>query len=199
MKKFTSLSLILTAAAGFAFTQAAHASDEDGSTKANRFNFAPNIYKVEEPTGGRYRHALATFAPPASVRSGSVPKVSSVLGDPSFIKAVTPVAQPTVVATVVPKPAQLPKDFQSVFGKPISQVPLVAHNATPLAFSPTIQPKAAARIAPRRTAAMRPVVAHSSIPSHGPIVQSYGPAKALYQVDHPCPPVSVQATQLRPA
>jgi hypothetical protein len=158
--------------------QAAYASDggDDGENKMDmRFHFGANVYKLDQPRvpGSRYA-GPTTYTPPANVHAGSVPKLTL---DPTFIKpaAPPPVVAPVVTATLIPQRnfAQLPKAFQSVFGKPLPpQTPLVAHNAAPLKPASLPAAKHAARVMPM--ANKRPVVAHNTSSPHVPSVASYG-------------------------
>ena len=119
-KIFLSLMAFATTAL---FTQtAAHAGP--------RFEFEPNVWKKEH-TGPRSAWTPAPAA--ATVRSGSTPSASSMLGIPlASIKkapvAPAPQAQPNIMAQL------MPAQFSNAFGKPAQQV--MPMTATPNAMAP---------------------------------------------------------------
>lgn len=184
----------LSIAAALCSIQAAQAQEEGGNP--NRWKFAPNIYKLEQPNTPRGYNAPRSNS---SVRAGSVPK--NMLGydpaDPMYSKpmtrivpAIAPIAQTYVKPQLSfgnPAPQLLPQTelkappaYSSDFGKP-----LVAHQ--PPAISVPRTPPVAAKPAPQvafnsnrsvNGIIRRPAVArgHSAGPAQGlPVIASYGP------------------------
>lgn len=166
------LSLIALVATTAISQPAAHA---DGA----RFKFPVNYYKIEEP---RYPHSA--YIPPAqpTVRAGSTPSASSMLGPLANLKRppapvqAAPAQQPNVMAQLVPAA------WNNAFGKPQAQaVPLTASPNAMAAVAQAAQPKAIkAASAPRSlsrsqngTAHLRrPVYPQSRVARANPI-QSY--------------------------
>lgn len=137
--KFKIILSLMAFATTALFTQtAAHAGP--------RFEFEPNVWK-KESVGPRSSWTPAPAAP--TVRSGSTPSASSMLGIPlASIKRApapvpvhaAPVAQPNIMAQL------MPAQFNNAFGKPAAQ-------AMPMTASPNaMQPVAAA--APAKTMKM---------------------------------------------
>lgn len=138
--KFLPVLIAIAAAAGITSMQEASAQESRGA----RFNYAPNIWKAEEP-----RMPRGYQAPPQhAVRSGAVPKGNDFLG---LDNIPTHRAQPTVapivtasnvnaVPTIPRTTAQfVPKQaFNPSFGNPLSAtpaqplVPQVARNPAPM-------------------------------------------------------------------
>ncbi len=174
------LSVIALAVTTVAAQPAARA-DEGGGGNA-RWKFAPNVYRLEQPTGPR-QHAF-NEPPMQQVRRGQTPGVHNMLGfNPATLKrpvAAVPQQQPNVMAQLVPP------GFNNLFGKPTSNgtaatahannLPLTAQMAPPAA---AIATKAAVRAPIRRSnnnvmAHMRrPARSQSRTASAGPIA-SYG-------------------------
>jgi hypothetical protein len=109
-----------------------------------RFEFEPNVWK-KESVGPRSAWTPAPAAP--TVRAGSVPSSSSMLGIPlASIKRApapvhaAPVAQPSIMAQL------MPAQFSNAFGKPAAQ-------AIPLTASPNAMAPVAAA-APAKTMKM---------------------------------------------
>ncbi|CAN5254858.1 hypothetical protein BH11CYA1_BH11CYA1_45240 [soil metagenome] len=171
MKFKITLSLMAFATSAFFTQTAAHAGP--------RFEFEPNVWKNDHVT----RHASWTPAPAAAtVRSGSTPSASSMLGIPlaSIRKAPPPApvqqAQPSIMAQL------MPAAFNNAFGKPVPQaMPLTA---TPNAMAPVAAaaPAKAMKMASApRVSRSQNGMAHLRRPSHpasnvahaNPI-QSYG-------------------------
>ncbi len=136
----TTLSLIIAASLGIAYTQTAKADSglhDDASASAAtgmRFGFAPNL--VGSASSRRAVSPLS-FGPHA----GAVPHASSLI-DPTFVVKTPPpplakpmpaMPVPSVQATVVQKPAQLPDAMKSIFGQTAPAAPpLIAKGAEPL-------------------------------------------------------------------
>ena len=127
------LSLIALVATTAISQPAAHA---DGA----RFKFPVNYYKIEEP---RYPHSA--YIPPAqpTVRAGSTPSASSMLGPLASLKRppapvqAAPAQQPNVMAQLVPAA------WNNAFGKPqAQQMPLTASPNAMAAVPQAAQPKA---------------------------------------------------------
>jgi hypothetical protein len=113
------------------------AAQADGA----RFKFPVNYYKIEEP---RYPHSA--YIPPAqpTVRAGSTPSASSMLGPLANLKRppapavqAAPVQQPNVMAQLVPAA------WNNAFGKPqAQQMPLTASPKAMAQVAQAAQPKA---------------------------------------------------------
>ncbi len=167
------LSLIALVATTAISQPAAHA---DGA----RFKFPVNYYKIEEP---RYPHSA--YIPPAqpTVRAGSTPSASSMLGPLANLKRspapavqAAPVQQPNVMAQLVPAA------WNNAFGKPqAQQMPLtaspnamapVAQAAQPKAIKSTSAPRSLSRSQNGTARLKRPVYPQSRVARANPI-QSY--------------------------
>ena len=166
------LSLIALVATTAISQPAAHA---DGA----RFKFPVNYYKIEEP---RYPHSA--YIPPAqpTVRAGSTPSASSMLGPLANLKRppapvhAAPVQQPNVMAQLVPAA------WNNAFGKPQAQaVPLtaspnamapVAQAAQPKAIKSASAPRSLSRSQNGTDRLRRPVYPQSRV-AHANPIQSY--------------------------
>ncbi len=142
------LSVIALAVTTVAAQPAARADEGGGGNM--RWKFAPNVYRLEEPTGPRH-HAF--HEPPAQqVRRGQTPGVHNMLGfNPATLKkpvAAVPQQQPNVMAQLVPP------GFNNLFGKPTSTGTAATAQAKPLTalMAPT-----ASTLAPSRPAVKAPV------------------------------------------
>ncbi|MBP6746328.1 hypothetical protein KA344_13915 [bacterium] len=105
-----------------------------------RFEFEPNVWK-KESVGPRSSWTPAPAAP--TVRSGSTPSASSMLGIPlASIKRApapvhaAPVAQPNIMAQL------MPAQFNNAFGKPAAQ-------AMPMTASPNVMAPVAQAATPK--------------------------------------------------
>jgi hypothetical protein len=121
------------------------------NAKGARFDFAPNIYKIEQS-----RLPSDYGAVPHSVRTGSVPHSSSFLGvDPQLLATppVAPVAQaiPRVsgFTTAVPMNAS----FKNAFGSPITKpvMAVLPKTATPLSLPQSATKQVAAKLVSAKT------------------------------------------------
>jgi hypothetical protein len=123
--KFTSLTFLIAAVAGMSFSQAAYAGN------GMRFDYAPNEFALEHPTG-RHGGRAAENMPRvmvAPIAAGVVPKmhgldndfVSKPVPTPRPVVAAAPIAQPSVSAKV-----QVPNAFTSLFNPVKSDPSLVA-------------------------------------------------------------------------
>ncbi len=166
------LSLIALVATTAISQPAAHA---DGA----RFKFPVNYYKIEEP---RYPHSA--YIPPAqpTVRAGSTPSASSMLGPLANLKRppapvhAAPVQQPNVMAQLVPAA------WNNAFGKPqAQQMPLtaspnamapVAQAAQPKAIKSASAPRSLSRSQNGTARLRRPVYPQSRV-AHANPIQSY--------------------------
>jgi len=167
------LSLIALVATTAISQPAAHA---DGA----RFKFPVNYYKIEEP---RYPHSA--YIPPAqpTVRAGSTPSASSMLGPLATLKRppapavqAAPVQQPNVMAQLVPAA------WNNAFGKPqAQQMPLTASPKAMAPMAQAAQPKAIKSTSASRplsrsqngTARLRRPVYPQSRVAHANPIQSY--------------------------
>lgn len=164
--KALTLSIISVAAAVAASTPA-HAQEAGEAPRPSaRWVYAPNVWKKETIQMPRGYNAPA---PMANVRSGSVPRASSLLGDPTYLaKAPAPMPAPLVrvnqAVSAVPiavKPASPLEAFQKAFGRPVSATPAAlvasapqAMSAVPASTSPSASRQVSAhRIPTRRTSA----------------------------------------------
>lgn len=116
------------------------AQAQEASAPSQRWHFAPNVYRVEQPTMPKN---YASYSPATrTVTTGSVPKGSSFLGiNPAILKPrpVAPAPMPQPVVTAQLRPAT----FNNSFGKPIAAAPTeLPLTAAPAGALP--QPKAAA-------------------------------------------------------
>lgn len=179
--RFLSLAILAIAATGTLSAQ--EVSAQEGQRPGARFQFAPQVYRMEQPRMPKGYGA----APAPSVAAGSVPS-SSMLGlDPSVLQRPQPQVAARPAANHVAGQAFIPKAvpqvaFNPAFGsaapiQPPMQSPAMAAPAQPMARAAA--PKAAARPAGHRpirtTSAVsgkirKPV--HHSTPA---MVASYGP------------------------
>lgn len=165
------ISGLVLAVASFATTGAAFA----GSPGNARFEYAPNVWKVEGVRVPSIQEA------PHAVKNGAVPQGPGFLGlSPQLLSKppappVTPVARPQVQTQVAARPtymqatpqASVPK-FSSAFGKAgsLPAPPVVANNPPPpaapgdAAMAQPLPPQAKA--APARAGQKRPLVAQHS-------------------------------------
>jgi len=170
--KALTLSIISVAAAVAASTPA-QAQEAEAPRPNARWSFAPNVWKKETIQMPRGYNAPA---PIANVRSGSVPKASSLLGDPTYLaKAPAPMPAPLVrvnqAVSAVPiavRPASPLEAFQKAFGKPVSAAPVMVA-AAPQGMSAT----------PASTLPSTRSVAARRIPSHRPSVSTNTAIKML--------------------
>lgn len=139
--KFLPVLIAIAAAAGITSMREASAQESRGA----RFNYAPNIWKAEEPRMPRGYQSQ----PQHAVRSGAVPKGNDFLGlDNIPTHRAQPTVAPIVTATNVQAVPTIPRTtaqfvpkqaFNPSFGNPMSAtpaqplVPQVAHNPAPLA------------------------------------------------------------------
>lgn len=155
--RFFQLSIFTAIVVGMVSAQGAMAQEQQ---RGARFNFAPNIWKAEEPRipNGRY----APQAPAHAVKHGSMPQSSNFLLDPSMIP--TPVRQepaaPVVATRVTPRISvpstnyAMPKsNYQPEFGKPLSAPPMAVAS---LPTTPAMAPKPQAAQAPIAKPAFKP-------------------------------------------
>ncbi|MBS1956276.1 MAG: hypothetical protein JST89_18970 [Cyanobacteria bacterium SZAS-4] len=158
--KALTLSIISVAAAVAASSPAQ--AQEGPQAGGARWHFAPNYFKLEQPNLPRGYNAPT----PSAVRSGSVPKASSLLGDPAYLaKAPAPMPAPLVrvnqAVSAVPiavKPASPLEAFQKAFGKPVSAAPVMVAaapqgmSAMPASTLPSANKSVAGHIRPRSNA-----------------------------------------------
>lgn len=178
------LSVIALAATSIAALPAAQAQEGGGNA---RWKFAPNVYKLEQPTGPR-QHAFSE-PPLQQVRRGATPSAANMLGfNPAQLK------KPVVVAQAPAQPQQnvmsqlgVP-NFNNLFGKPTGE----ASKATASALPMTAQMPKAGAIAPTKPAAVRApirhiasnnnVAGHLRRPAHSrPTMASAGPIQSYGQ------------------
>lgn len=128
-------------------------AQEAGSAPSQRWQFAPNYYKVEEATGPK--HHYASYQPATrTVRTGSVPRGSAFLGiNPEVLKprpaAPAPIQQPVVTAQLQPA------NFNNAFGKPMTAaanpMPLTANPAAAMAPTKPVTTPHIAQSSPRHS------------------------------------------------
>lgn len=177
------------------------ASAQEGGRGGARFNYAPNVYRLEQPRMPK-GYGAAPAHNPHAVKAGRTPKGSNFLGlEPTMLATrpaprVAPAAQhvqgnpsfTSVASHVQPKPFQ-PAGFSAQFGNPLQAPPLVA-KAPPAAIpqaaaaQPLPQTSAnkavAGRVNPRRSTASvsarlnKPRTASGLAAKQGPAIQSYG-------------------------
>jgi hypothetical protein len=157
-KHLTTLSLAITATAALA--SAASAQESRGM----RFNYAPNIYRQEQPNAPKDLNLAA----PSNVHDGAVPH--NVLGvDPTFLaKPAPPAPTPARYVPVAPI-AQKMTNASPRFGQPVTANPVPA----PLAANPI---PAAFRAAFGNPLTVNPVVA--SLPHQPATTAQHAPVKS---------------------
>jgi hypothetical protein len=195
-KQITALTLTLSALTGL--SQAASAQ-EGHPARGARFDYAPNVWKGEEPNKQKeYSNWSPAIPAPnaATVRAGSVPR--NMLGLPADIPIrIAPRVAPMAQTALTPSasfasavPVQIPTSipaFKPAFGKGLS-----AHPKAPLSNPPA----ATARTAPAKSNAAHPnrplAIAHSVsakiFKPHLPVGHAAGPANGL-------PPVASYGNQ----
>jgi hypothetical protein len=178
--RFLSLAILAIAATGTLSAQ--EVSAQEGQRPGARFQFAPQVYRMEQPRMPKGYGA----APAPSVAAGSVPS-SSMLGlDPSVLQRPQPQVAARPAANHVAGQAFIPKAvpqvaFNPAFGsaapiQPPMQSPAMAAPAQPMARAAA--PKAAARPAGRRSHVKTGVSGKLKTPirhSTPAMVASYGP------------------------
>jgi hypothetical protein len=136
-----------------------------------RFDFAPNVYKMEGAPMPRATHYSGPIsnARPGSTSKSFLPSANIIAKPIPVVKpAVTPIVQPQVTATIKPQP------FSNLFGKPIEEAkPAVAQQM------PAIQAKPAAQLARSTNTAIKwskPRVARPAVATGRsmPATQTYG-------------------------
>ena len=125
---FLSLAILAIAAAGTLSVQSVSAQEGQQRPGA-RFNYAPNVYKVEQPRIPQAAFPVENHA----VRHGSMPKGSNFLGlDPQVLArpAQTQVAARPATMNVTPRafiPQAVPQvAFNPSFGTPFQATPMQA-------------------------------------------------------------------------
>lgn len=122
--KFLPVVIAIAAVAGITSMQEANAQESRGA----RFNFAPNVWKAEEPRMPRGYNAM----PQHAVRNGAVPKGNDFLGLDNIPASrptppqVAPIARTNVAAVpYIPRTqaSVQPSPFNPAFGNPLSATP----------------------------------------------------------------------------
>lgn len=138
------------------------ASAQEGApTRGARFNYAPNVYKVESANLPKGYGQFAT--PTHNVRAGGVPSKSLLGLDPAMLQKPMPIPQPVVAArpaaTSVTSQVSVPKTwFNPMFGTPntVAQLPSpMPQQAVAMPIAPARPQHAVTRSAPVANHAVR--------------------------------------------
>ncbi|MBY0357761.1 MAG: hypothetical protein K2W82_07150 [Candidatus Obscuribacterales bacterium] len=167
--RFFNLSILAAMTLAVVSSQAVSAQEQRGA----RFNFAPNVWKNEEPRIPQSRYMPA---PVHAVKHGSMPQSSSFLLDPNMmpeqpkpVVAAAPVMQVTPQVFVPKTNYQMPapkSNYQPAFGKPLSATPLAMAPmpVKPAAPAATATKHAPVHVARNVSARLRhPVTAHTGV------------------------------------
>ena len=131
--------LTCVSATMLALPASAQEGQQQQQGRGMRFDFAPNVYKMEGASMPRAAHYSGPIsnARPGSTSKSFLPSANIIAKPIPVVKpAVTPIVQPQVTATIKPQP------FSNLFGKPIEEAkPAVAQQM------PAIQAKPAAQLA----------------------------------------------------